>query len=325
MLIDSLPCTGETCWCYHVNVYSVKLELLNTVKPLRGAHAECHKARVSKVCGALEQEGEHRPLSAARVALRRKELDRYGSDSLPCTPSTSANPWENVTFCDTSGLFPNYPSPYFALNGKWRCFLCALRGRMCPCPNSLCWAASGASCALPEVRLGWLPTAPSSCSLGQEALSGHNLLIDEFIICFPLNGQTNTIDWLACSTFLSTITDKIETPLLLVFPSLLPLLSSCFLNSPLFYDTHNSPKSAEFCFFVVPLLSPTECVTQGAAITICGEAWDRYFRVFDLVPNQPEGATVLPPCLAGCAALWREPAWPALNLKGRGHGAALCS
>lgn len=104
----------------------------------------------------------------------------------PCKPVTSANPWENVTICDTSGLSQNYPSPCLVLNGKWRCFLCALRRRMCPCPNSLCWAASGASCALPEVRLGWQPTAPSSCSLGQEALSGHNLLIDEFIICFPL-------------------------------------------------------------------------------------------------------------------------------------------
>lgn len=88
-------------------------------------------------------------------------------------------------------LWPFRPLPKLSLSMpcvKWpmTLILCALQGRMCPCLNSLCWAVSRASCALPEVSLGWQPTAPSSCSLGQEAVPGHKLLTDEFIICFPL-------------------------------------------------------------------------------------------------------------------------------------------
>lgn len=50
---------------------------------------------------------------------------------------------------------------------------------------------------------------------------------------------------------------------------------------------------------------------------ICGQEWDGCFTVFDPVPNQPEGATVLPPCLAGCAALCWEPAWPVPEPQGQ--------
>lgn len=126
------------------------------------------------------------------MALPRKELDRCSSDSLSCTPSPSANPREKVTFCDMSGLSQNCPSPCLVFNGKWHCFFVCPVGKDVPLPEQPVLGSERSLLCTARGQAGLATHSSSSCSLGQApraapmAVSGHNLLRDEFISCFLL-------------------------------------------------------------------------------------------------------------------------------------------